>query len=348
MSVYLKKILAFTLAVLLVLGCFAGCSNNGGATTEESTEPELTEPAEEAKVLKVLTLGHSLAVDSTHMLNLVAAAEGYKEMKIGTLYYSGCPLPKHVEYLTNNSPEYQLYISSTETPNDIFTIIDKVTMGDAIKYDYWDIIVMQGGVFEIGRSETYTNGDIQTIQKYVNENKKNPLAKFVWNMTWTPPQDEELRMTYNNSKDNSYFTSYEEYNSNRTTFYNAIAKCVGDHILTDSTFVDMIPSATAMENALSSYLEEKDLHRDYAHASDFGRLMVAYTWFCKLTGVEKLTEIKLDTVPRNFFRSIDGKLMPTGWTLTQAEKDLIIESVNNALANPLQMTQSQYTEAPAK
>ena len=32
--------------------------------------------------------------------------------------------------------------------------------------------------------------------------------------------------------------------------------------------------------------------------------------------------------------------------LTDAEKAIVLESVNNALANPLQMTQSQYTTAP--
>lgn len=339
-----KKIFAFFLSVLMTLSCFAACGGNGNQNEQGQSEPATqTEPAEEAKVLKVLTLGHSLAVDAGHLLAFVANAEGYQEMKVATLYYSGCPLNKHVEFLTNNSKEYALYLSSTTDPKSAPTVMEGVTMGDAIKYDYWDIIVMQGGVFEIGRSATYTNGDIQTIQKYVNDNKKNPNAVFFWNMAWAPPVDEELRMTFNNSKENSYFTTYKEFNDDRTTLYNAITKCVSDHILTDDTFKGLIPSGTVFENALSSYLEEKDMHRDYAHATDLGRLMVAYTWFCKLTGIEKLDEIKVDTVPKNLFRS---RQEPMDWTLTQAEKDLILETVNNALAEPLKMTQSQYTVAP--
>ena len=35
------------------------------------------------------------------------------------------------------------------------------------------------------------------------------------------------------------------------------------------------------------------------------------------------------------------------WVLTDHEKEMIIESVNNALKNPLQVTQSKFTEAPA-
>lgn len=71
--------------------------------------------------------------------------------------------------------------------------------------------------------------------------------------------------------------------------------------------------------------------------------MVSYAWFCRLTGVEKLDEIKLDTVPVALFRSNTGT---EDWVLTEAEKALILESVNNALADPLNMTPSQYTAAP--
>lgn len=161
-------------------------------------------------------------------------------------------------------------------------------------------------------------------------------------MAWAPPTNNALRDTYP-FENNGYYTQYEEYNDNRTTLYTAITKCVGDHILTDDTFKFLIPSGTAMENALSSYLEEPDLHRDYVHATDFARVMTSYVWFCRLTGVEQLNEIKLDTVPSAMLNSIK-----TGedWVLTDAEKALILESVNNALANPLEMTQSQYTTAP--
>lgn len=339
-----KKVLALILCGLLTLGCFTGCGEKPAAPeTTETTVPTPTQSPEEAKVLKVLTLGHSLALDATHMLNLVAHAEGYKEMRIGTLYYSGCPLHKHVEFLTNDSREYSLHVSSTLTPNEPPQTINDVTMGEAIKFDYWDIIIMQGGVFEIAEDDTYTVGNIQAIQKYVNDNKLYPGAVFGWNMAWAPPVDDELRSKYTYSP-NSYINNYAKYDHNRSTMYNAITKCVADRILTDDTFVCMIPSGTVMENALSSYLEEKDIHRDYVHASDFTRLMVAYAWYCTLTGVEQLEEIKLDTVPKAFFKS---NQLPVDWVLTDGEKALILECVNNALKDPLQMTQSQYTEAPA-
>ena len=86
------------------------------------------------------------------------------------------------------------------------------------------------------------------------------------------------------------------------------------------------------------------MHRDYVHASDLGRVMVAYAWFAVLTGKDQLEAINLDVIPRSLLKTTLGG---GSWTLTDAEKAIILESVNNALKNPLQMTQSQYTQAPA-
>ena len=294
--------------------------------------------------LKVLTLGHSLAVDSGHMLNLVADAEGYDQpMEIATLYYSGCPLYKHVNYIKGNSAVYDLYVSSTTTPGKAPTITNGVTMEYGVKFADWDIIIMQGGVFEIAYDEKYQDGNIQFIQNYVNSIKTNPNAIFAWHMAWACPTDNELRDKYPYSP-NSYYTSYEAFNDDRTTMYNAITGAVGRNIVTDDSFIYLIPSGTAIENALSSYLTEKDLHRDYVHVSDLGRVISSYTWYCTLAGIDHLDEIQLDAIPKAFLKSTADKTQDR--VLTEAEKAIVLESVNNALANPLQMTQSQYTVAP--
>lgn len=335
-----KKILAFVLAMMLLLPILAGCQ--GGGKEGSGDKPTPTEPAEEAKVLKVLTLGHSLAVDAGHMLAMVANAEGYEDMLVGTLYYSGCPLSKHVEHLLKDEAAYDLYISSTQTPKSLPAITEGVTMKYALNYEYWDIIVMQGGTFEVTDSQTYTNGDIQKIQEYVKENVVNPLAIMAWHMPWAFPVDKDLLATQSSG---TFDQRYAQFGHDRSKFFDAMTTCVKDHILTDETFRFLIPSGTAIENALSSYLEEKELHRDYAHANDLGRLIAAYTYYCSLTGVEKLEQIKVDMIPKSFLKT---NTSPTGWELTEDEKALILESVNNALKEPLQMTQSQFTTAPAK
>ena len=335
----MKKILSFVLVLIFILGL---CACGTPAKENKPQESQTQQTPGEVKSLKILTLGHSLALDSGHMLAMIAEKEGELDLTVGTLYFSGCPLNKHVEFMNSDSTAYKLYISSTKTAGQIPQVMQDMTMRRAVAYDRWDIIIMQGGVFEIAEKNTYTSRDIQKIQEFVNENKLNPDAVFAWHMPWAPPTDNNLRDTYPYDN-NTYYTSYLPYGNDRTTLYKAITKCVGEHILTDETFTFMIPTGTAMENALSSYLEETDLHRDYVHASDLGRVIASYTWYCKLAGIEKLEEIKLDAIPQNFLKSIDSA---QDYVLTDMEKDIILESVNNALAQPLQMTQSQYTTAP--
>ena len=88
---------------------------------------------------------------------------------------------------------------------------------------------------------------------------------------------------------------------------------------------------------------QAELWRDYTHLGDYGRLVAAYGFYTQFTG-KPVTEIKLTTIPANFFKSTMGS---EDRTLTEMEKAILIESVNNALTTQLSVTQSQYTEAPA-
>lgn len=339
----LKRILSYLLTVPMLFGLITACSGNDANVEQQSAEiTEPAQPGEEGRYLKVLTLGHSLAVDSNHMLCRIADAEGYKGLKIATLYYSGCYLSQHVQYLKNNEPIYNLYISSTDEPATPPAITNGVTMEYALQLDYWDIIVMQGGVFEIADDSAFKNGNIQTIRDYVKQMCLNPNAQFAWHMHWAPPVTDSLRDQYTYS-DDYYRKNYRSFGDNRDILYSTFARCVENNILTDKEFAFLIPTGTAMENALTSYLEETDLHRDFVHATDLARVMHAYLWYCKLTGVQELNALKMDTIPVRFFNSIQDT---EDRVLTDAEKAIILESVNNALKNPLKVTQSQYTVKP--
>lgn len=338
-----KKLACLCLPGMLLLGCFAGCTGESAPTP---TEPAPTEPAEEAKALKVLTLGHSLAVDSCHMLNLVADTEGigdYEEIVIGTLYYSGCRLSQHVSFIQSGEAAYDLYLSSTATPENPPSITKGITMEMALRQAYWDVIVMQGNRWELLAEGGYTNGNIQTIRNFVNEKKLNPLAYFAWHSPWAPPTDEDLLAMYP-YEPNPNKVNYPKYGNSRKTLFEAMCQGDVEHILTDETFRFVIPTGTAMQNAWSSYLTEKDLHRDYGHATDMARLMTAYVWYCKLMGIEKLEQIKVDAIPMSFLKSTADKTQDR--TLTEMEKAVMLESINNALKDPMHMTQSQYTTEP--
>ena len=340
MSIAMKRGLAFALAMIIAMSLLGACGNQ---TTDTMTEGEGTTQMEEKTTLKVLTIGHSLAVDSGYMLSLIAAAEGYAGMTVGTLYYSGCTLERHVKFMSNDAREYKLYLSNSADVSVVRQTIEAVTMGEAVRHLDWDVIVLQGGPFEFAEKANLCIGYIQTLQKFVNDNKLNPNAVFAWHMFWPIATDPELMATHPHNP-NPFAARYEKFfDTDRNKYYTANAECASKYILTDDTFSFVIPSGTAMENAMSSYMTEKDLLRDYAHATDLGRVIAGYTWYCSLRGIDELQEIKLDTVPKKYFVSTDS---PVDWVLSEDEKALILESVNNALKNPLQITPSQYTQAP--
>jgi hypothetical protein len=298
------------------------------------------------KPLRVLTIGSSSSVDSNHMINLVSHAQGIdRELVIGTLYYSGCKLQRHVQYMNESTPAYLLYLSSTATPDEPPKILREVTMLQAVEYDEWDIIVLQAGGGELDRDETLTNGNIQAIQSYVNEHKRNPDAYFIWHFTCIPPADPELTAKYP-YEPNPYRRHNEHYNFDREACFRVRAERIGRFIFTDNTFRYTVCSITAVQNACTSYLTEKDLYRDYTHSTDLARVMTASVWYCHLTGKTQLEAVKLDAIPKAFLKSAADKTQDR--VLTPAEKAIVLESVNNALAHPLEITQSQYTQAPEK
>lgn len=337
----MKRFFAIFLCISMLLGL---CACGGTATPAPSeSEPAPTEAAGIPKKdsLKVLTLGHSLTVDANHMLALVANAEGYTGLTVGTLYHSGCSLTQHVDFLTNDKPEYDLYISNSANPAPPVVTPD-VTMYYALRQDNWDVIIMQAGVFETGYDATYKAGHIQTIQDYVNQHIFNKDAVFAWNTPWAYPTDMRL-MEMHPHTPNPFINGYIAFGNNRQAYFDAVLKCVTDNIIPNDTFVALIPTGTAIENAHSSYMGDWDLHRDYAHASDYGRLISAYVYYCVLMGIDHLDEMKQTTIPVKYFRSNTGL---QDVELSEIEINVALESINNALTTPLAVTQSQYTEAP--
>ena len=281
------------------------------------------------KHLKVLTLGHSLAVDAGHMLAKVAAAEGATDITVGTLHYSGCTLTQHVNHLSGDIAAYDLYYSNLMNADAAPTVIKGVTMEYGLQADNWDVIIMQAGVFEAGLpsnlepagSAAAFDTNLQTLMDYVKTYR--PSAKFVWNMTWACPGADSglLNESYTNS-----FSKY--FDSDQMAMYEAICDVVKTKIATNENFTAIIPTGTAMQNA-NETMTDVELYRDSIHATDLARVMASYIWYSVLTGRE-LTGIKLNTVPAALCNTYtDGDM-----TLTQTEKDLILNCVTNAIKTP--------------
>ena len=301
--------------------------------------------AYKTRSFKVLTLGHSLAVDAGQMLAKVAKEEGTTDITVATLYYSGCTLQQHYKFMTENTPYRFFYVNTLEAADTAPVYYENTyTMYDALTYTDWDIIIMQNGVFTSGQQNGY-DPYLDRIIDYVNQHKTNPKAKLIWNMTWTAPEDADLLAT-SREVSPGYEDKFQDYfGSSADAMYQGIVDCVRSKIMTHPIYTAIIPSGTAVMNARTSYLEDKDLYRDYIHVNDYGRLLAAYTWYSILTG-KKIEAVNMDAIPAAL-RYYGDDREAGDLVLTDDMKAIIVESVQNAIANPYQVTQSKITTPSA-
>lgn len=334
----------FCLFLCLLMLCLCACSGADTAETNESTAPQTTapagttEPTEEpepteyqmivdpktpvcdGKTLKILTISSSFGLNTTNYLYEIAEDQGCTDITIGRLFLAECTLRTHIKNLRNDSAAYRYY--KKDKPGEWVTT-EGYTMLQGILDEEWDIIFLQHSATGAAEPDTYsdeTNGDyIDVIMGYVRQNMRNPDARFVWNMTWAFPG-------YSTS---SLFVG--SYHSNQMEMYEGIISTVQKHVVPRTDFATIIPSGTAIQNARSSYFGDT-LNRDNMHLNDKGYVIAGYMTYAALTGKP------IESIGRDLFGS--------SVVLLPADKEVIMESVNNALENPFEFTPSAYTTAP--
>ena len=316
----MKRLFALILACLMLMGlCACGGSETPAGTqpsgTEAATDPTVDpnyDPVNKEKTLKVLAIGNSFSNDTTHFLEDIARAEGFETVLVGNLYISGCTLQTHAQNADGNLPAYKYYMNY----DGEWKTIEDCTLEYALKNQDWDIITMQQGSTWSGKPETY-EPHLTKLIEYVNKTKTNPNARLAWNMTWAYQADFEKDM-------------FAQYARNQDIMYNAIISTVKSTVQAHKEISYIMPCGTAIQNARTSYVGDT-LTRDGYHMSELGRVITSYTWLATFLN-EPLTEIN--------FTNVSDSL-----TLTEQDKAMILEAVNNAIKTPLAVTNSTYTEA---
>ena len=322
-----KRILALLLCALLTLPLLCACQSQ----PEEEKEPEQldTQPAEDpdaplcdGKTLKLLAVTSSFGLNTTELLYHVAKAEGVETVIIGRLYASGCTLEQHVEAAKTGSNFYQ-YTKFTAESNGQRVLMEGIPLEYGMKDEDWDIIFVQQGAAYAPIASSYGNY-IDELMPYLQKYKTNPNAQFVWNMTWA----------YQGDSDQKVFV--ETFHSDQMAMYESILSATKEKIVPRTDFAAIIPSGTAVQNARTSYFGDT-LTKDTYHLNNLGRAIAAYTLFSILTGKE-LTQVNLG--PVNCYD------LPQNLELSDSDRQVIIECVNNAIKSPWEVTPSVYTEKP--
>ena len=362
----MKKLLALLLAAIMCLSLMTAC---GGTTESEPTEPE-TPKVEDDGIMKILLIGHSLGNDSSFMFPDVVKNEGgFDKLVVGVLYHSGCRVGQHVDYARQDAAQYAYYeydisvqdewlradCNGNFTPyvpgsaNDIY--IDDGTIAQTLKFGIsrhdWDLVITQGGLFESAEiKDSYfaarqldLKADTQELLDYVLANDIEPASvpQFAWNMIWSTPADPAVRTDSTNQLLALYCGSddHELYLQQTQVFQKTL----------ESSFdwAYIFPNGTAIENLKGTKLADNQIFRDYAHVTDFGRLVAAYTWYCTLTGTD-IKDCKIPAMNPKVLLDNMSRNSGTPMELTEEQKAILVEAVGNAIASPYATTASQFAE----
>lgn len=308
-----------TLVTLILCGCSsitAQPETTGAAEIPQATFDPNT-PLCDGNTLRMLVVTSSFGLNTTQFLYDIAKAEGAENVVIGRLYYSGCTLKMHAEYAKTNAAVYDY----TKNTTGEWVKQQNTTLEYGLKDEDWDIIYLQQGAASSPIANTY-EGYLDEVLEYLQTNKTNPNARFVWNMTWA----------YQGDSDQNVFIN--TFNCDQMAMYNSILNAVKTHIVSRPVFEAIIPSGTAIQNARTSYFGDH-LTKDTYHLNNLGRAIAGYTVWSTITG-EPLTEINLGPVS-----SYD---LPDVLELTAEDRQVIIECVNNALTSPWEVTSSSYPQ----
>ena len=306
-------ILLICLSLLLSL---AGCAAGGREESVPETTvggAQTTDAITDGKTLKLLAITSSFGLNTTQFLYEIAKAEGFTDVIVARLYIGGCTLSTHVQNLKDNANAYQY----TKNATGVWVTLENVNMRYGLQDEQWDVIFLQQSAANGGLVESYGN-HIDTLVSYVNENKANPDAKLVWNMTWA----------YQQGSRQEVFLS--RFGSNQQYMYEQIVSATRQKVEPREDIAAIIPTGTAIQNARSGHFGD-NLTVDTYHLNGMGKVIAGYTLFATLTG-KPLTGVHL--------KQISGSDITGVQQLTDADRQGIMTAVNAALENPFAAVQS--------
>lgn len=223
---------------------------------------------EEVNSLKILMIGNSYSDDTIWQIPDIAKGFDFDEVEFANLYIGGCNIKTHYQNSQTGAKKYDFrYYKNGTWIKTYENELKSLEFG--IKFKDWDFITLQQSSVQSGKVDSYGE-DLTNLINYVKKTATNPNMQLVWNMTWAYADN------YENMKANGY--------TNQISMYQLITNAVKTKIATNSNFVAISPTGTAVQNARTSVLGDT-LNRDGTHlTNDLGRYIASMTMFCTLTG----------------------------------------------------------------
>ena len=296
-----------------------------------------TMPRELKDGIKLLIIGNSFGNDSslTYLPNFFKEA-GVKDYVIGTLYYSGCPYSKHVNFGMQDQAVYDYYENTNLTKPEYIDANGNVAKPGKVTFDYalghreWTHIMTLTSYAQFDK-DLGSNPPWQDLLLCRVRNRC-PDAYLGYDMTWS------YKASYTGSE---MFNT--QFGNDQMALYRYLTETVHAKILPEERFKFVAPVGTAIQNARTSFIGDH-MDRDGHHLNKgIGRYTAQMTVFCTLTGVDP-AEIKY--LSKNLVSTKSEYAIPEQDMTRNGMLDMLgkvaRESAKNALAKPFEITDSRY------
>ncbi len=292
-------------------------------------------------VLKILNISNSHGQDSVWLLPSVLKAEMPDQEIMVVEMYQSYALTEHIQAVQNNSPVYWYQVN---TGGFWTTVTQEMTIAEGLQKENWDIIMFNESSRHLGLESKMSQGMIDWFRNHILE-QLDYEPKMLYNMTWASPTDERFYTDTTRQPPTATFKQVytQDYGFDHVNHYNQLVALTKKYLVCHEGFYKIIYNATPIQYAgevlgVPQYdvAQIYDLYRDYTHLSDYARLIVAYNWYCQMFEVEELTQVKVDMIDYRLRAPWERRQAELGnLNLTEKHKNVIIESVNNSLKNPL-------------
>ncbi len=296
----------------LLAAIFSALLLIGGAGCTANSEETAMKNKEK---ISVLIIGNSYSDDTIDLAYEVAKSAGINKIEIADLYYGGCSIDQHVSFANGDLAKYIFRFfdetGSLNVPTSIASGVELSTMKYGIQFKKWDYIVLQQQSINSGIPSSYAKLD--ALIDYVKKTVLTPNIKLAFHMTWAGREG----------------TNTAPYGG-QAKMHEAIVSAVKEKIQPNDAFVKIIPNGTAIQNARTSLIGDALTRDSVSHLTlDLGRYIAAMTFVQTISGVD-VSNISYAPNRLSSFQIAIAK-----------------ESVSNAIANPYEITKSEYDAFPS-
>ena len=206
----------------------------------------------------MLCIGNSFSWDAVEQELVPLCDEKNVQVEIHNLYYGGCSLQQHAEFLLKDTAAYSHRVCTNAEPR---VIKDTISLRQALQDGDYDYISLQQASHDSGIRSTYEpwlSMLVDTIRAY------QPNARICWMQTWAYSQDAK-------------HPDYPRYHNNQQEMWDSIMACTPKQL-------PVIPCGAAIQLARQTKLGDS-LCRDGYHLNYvYGRYTAACVWYEMITG----------------------------------------------------------------